>query len=39
MSADVSATTAPDIDDVSSGLDDEIAALRAQSQSSSRSIR
>ncbi|PGH33204.1 central kinetochore subunit Mal2/MCM21 [[Emmonsia] crescens] len=30
MSADVSATTAPDIDDVSSGLDDEIAALRAQ---------
>ncbi|OJD22965.1 hypothetical protein ACJ73_05679 [Blastomyces percursus] len=30
MSADVMATTAPDIDDVSSGLDYEIAALRAQ---------
>ncbi|PGH06964.1 central kinetochore subunit Mal2/MCM21 [Blastomyces parvus] len=30
MSADVLATTAPDIDDVSSGLDDEIAALHAQ---------
>ncbi|OAX79427.1 hypothetical protein ACJ72_06255 [Emergomyces africanus] len=32
MSADVPATTVPDIDDVSSSLDDEIAALRAQIQ-------
>ncbi|EQL36174.1 hypothetical protein BDBG_00829 [Blastomyces gilchristii SLH14081] len=30
MSVDVLDTTVPDIDDVSSGLDDEIAALRAQ---------